>query len=459
VPNPIDLRDPAAVAARRPLRIAHRGGVVGPGAPENSLAAVERAAAAGYDLVELDVERSREGEPFLFHDRGGHLGRCCGVDARIADLPAAALAGLTYRASDQPLASLDAALARCAALGLGVVLDLKALPTAGTAPDVAERWLARIAELLDRHGLSGGSTMLLPLEPAALAAFGDRALTAVTPDEDRRARAGGAVDLAGRFWFGRADALADEAVVPLHRRGALVVPAVNRQSYPEHAHREFARRDVERLLAAGVDGLLFDSAYEGLLPRRDGSTTVSTHVELPGPTSLLRQLRAVRRYAARPVPDAVLADVVEVARWTGSSKNAQPWELIVVRERAVLAALAELAPNGGHLRGAALAVVLVTRSAQAAFDAGRLAERLMLAAWAHGVGSCPASVFGRDNPRRAKELLGVPPERHLPTVIGLGYPADARARFEPADRYGPLRRGRRPVPAFVSFEHYGRGSG
>jgi hypothetical protein len=122
VPSPIDLRDPAAVAARRPLRIAHRGGVVGPGAPENSLAAVERAAAAGYDLVELDVERSREGEPFLFHDRGGHLGRCCGVDARIADLPAAALASLTYRASDQPLASLDAALARCAALGLGVVL-------------------------------------------------------------------------------------------------------------------------------------------------------------------------------------------------------------------------------------------------------------------------------------------------------------------------------------------------
>jgi nitroreductase len=80
----------------------------------------------------------------------------------------------------------------------------------------------------------------------------------------------------------------------------------------------------------------------------------------------------------------------------------------------------------------------------------------MLAAWAHGVGSCPASVFGRDNPRRAKELLGVPPERLLVTVIGLGYPADARARFEPADGHGPLRRDRRPVSAFVSFERYGR---
>jgi glycerophosphoryl diester phosphodiesterase len=274
VPSPLDLRDRVAGAARRPLRIAHRGGVVGPGAPENSLAAIERAAARGYDMVEVDVERSREGEPFLFHDWGGHLGRCCGVDARIADLTAAELAALTYRASDQPLASLDAALGRCAAHGLGVVLDLKALRTAETPPDVAGRWLGRIGDLLDRHGLSGGSTMLLSLEPTALAALGGRALTGLTPDEDHRVRAGESVDLAGRFWFGRAGALPDEAVAPLHRCGALVIPAVNRQSYPEHAHRPLARRDVERLLAAGVDGFLFDSVYDGLLPRSRTSPPV-----------------------------------------------------------------------------------------------------------------------------------------------------------------------------------------
>jgi len=78
---------------------------------------------------------------------------------------------------------------------------------------------------------------------------------------------------------------------------------------------------------------------------------------------------------------------------------------------------------------------------------------------AHGVGSCPAPVFGRDNPRRARELLGVPPEQLLVTVIGLGYPADGRARFGPADRHGELRRGRRPVWAFLSCERDGRGSG
>jgi len=340
VPKPIDLRDPAAVAARRPLRIAHRGGVVGPGAPENSLAALERAAAAGYDLVELDVERSREGEPFLFHDRGGHLGRCCGVDARIADLPAAALAGLTYRASDQPLASLDAALARCAALGLGVVLDLKGPRTGETPPDVAERWLARTAELLDRHGLSGGSAMVLSPEPAARAALGARVLTAVAPDEDRRARAGEAVDLAGRFWFGRPGALPDGAVAPLRRCGALVVPAVNSQSYPEHAHRELARRDVERLLAAGVDGFLFDCVYEGLLPRSDPYHGEDFYCEevLSGRT---------------PVETVVETEHVLAFRHTRPS---YPVHVVVVPKRHV-ASLVALTPDDDPLLAELLAVV------------------------------------------------------------------------------------------------------
>jgi nitroreductase len=48
------------------------------------------------------------------------------------------------------------------------------------------------------------------------------------------------------------------------------------------------------------------------------------------PMALLRSLRAVHRYA----PDDVLVSIVEVARWTGSAENSQPWELVVVLNRA-----------------------------------------------------------------------------------------------------------------------------
>ena len=254
----LDLTD---LSARRPIRIAHRGGAIGPGAPENSLAAIERAAARGYDMVELDVVASREGEPFLFHDWGDHLGRTCGVDARVGDLTAAELSRTLYRASDQPIASLDAALARCAALGLGIMLDVKTHP----AP---EPWVARIAQLLDTHGFGPGSSLLLQREWPGMAPLEARMTTRPTQDEERRARAGDDVSLAGRYWFGLPEELPDDAVGRLRQRGALIIPAINRFRYPEHADRELARQDVARLLAAGVDGFQLDSLYEGLLPDR-----------------------------------------------------------------------------------------------------------------------------------------------------------------------------------------------
>jgi len=58
-------------------------------------------------------------------------------------------------------------------------------------------------------------------------------------------------------------------------------------------------------------------------------------------TSFLRSLRAVRRFSSQTIPDEVLMDVLETARWTGSSKNTQPWHVIVVRKRETLVALAK----------------------------------------------------------------------------------------------------------------------
>ena len=48
--------------------------------PENSLAAFERAAAAGYG-IELDVQLSKDGQVVVFHD--DTLDRVCGVHARV----------------------------------------------------------------------------------------------------------------------------------------------------------------------------------------------------------------------------------------------------------------------------------------------------------------------------------------------------------------------------------------
>ncbi|AGA32997.1 Glycerophosphoryl diester phosphodiesterase [Thioalkalivibrio nitratireducens DSM 14787] len=73
--------------ASRPELIAHRGYAAR--YPENTLPALEAAAAAGARFVEVDVQLAADGVPVLFHDHG--LRRVCGVSGvvhrwRYADL-------------------------------------------------------------------------------------------------------------------------------------------------------------------------------------------------------------------------------------------------------------------------------------------------------------------------------------------------------------------------------------
>ena len=177
---------------------------------------------------------------------------------------------------------------------------------------------------------------------------------------------------------------------------------------------------------------------------------------LPG---LMRSLRVVRRFAEKAVPDEVLDDMLEVARWTGTSKNTQPWHLVVVREKETLRAVAKLGQFAGHIAGANVAIALVMDSRNNAFDCGRLAERLMLAAWSHGVGSCIGSIWPDNNERSAKELLDVPKDRWLHQVISFGYAADAtatRVSATPSDARILPAIGRRPRSELVSWERFGQ---
>jgi nitroreductase len=172
---------------------------------------------------------------------------------------------------------------------------------------------------------------------------------------------------------------------------------------------------------------------------------------------LLRDLRAVRDYAPDLVPQAALDDILEVARWTGSAENRQPWDLVVVRDAALRQKLAALPGYADHLAGAPLGIVLVMDNANeeyATHDEGRLCERIMLAAAAHGLGSCIGWWMGAAR-EEARTLLGAPVGSLVRTVLPIGYPATGSRRFEEemkAERRGPARK---PIESFVHQERYG----
>ncbi|MDQ4002819.1 MAG: nitroreductase family protein [Actinomycetota bacterium] len=168
--------------------------------------------------------------------------------------------------------------------------------------------------------------------------------------------------------------------------------------------------------------------------------------------AFLRSLRAVRQFRPDPVPQDVVDDILEVARWSGSAGNRQPWEFVVIRERNTLRGLATVEGYAGHLASAALGIVPVMageRAEQETYDEGRLCERIMLAAFAHGVGSSIGWLVG-SGVEDAKNLLGIPPERRVRSALSLGYPKEVvqRARIRPGQA-------RKPLADLLHEERYG----
>lgn len=140
--------------------------------------------------------------------------------------------------------------------------------------------------------------------------------------------------------------------------------------------------------------------------------------------------REVREYTNRPVLEDVLAKVIQAGRATGSSKNTQPWRFVVLKDRQHRHDLASAMMAPRNLDRCAVAIAVVLLNERARFDAGRVAQNMMVAAWALGVGSCPNSVRPDDHDR-VRQDLGAPADSAVATIITLGYPSPGQPRPRP----------------------------
>lgn len=163
--------------------------------------------------------------------------------------------------------------------------------------------------------------------------------------------------------------------------------------------------------------------------------------------------REVRRYRPDPVPREVTTQIVEAGRASGSSRNRQPWRFILITEPRRLRALAPFVSRPANLERSRAAIVLVLLNPRMQFDGGRTAQNMMLAAWVLGVGSCPNTPVEEDT---IKQLLNIPPEATIPTIISLGFPDAGEPRPRPsADPTGVLARiNRLPLTEVLHHETY-----
>ena len=195
------------------LIIAHRG--FSSRYPENTLPAIRAALKLGVDMVEIDVHETRDGRIVVFHDY--RLNRLCGVPGRVRDKTLRELPGIP---------TLEQVLKTCRGRARVLIEIKRADP-------------AKVAGVIERLGMRrqvivfSMSERIMRELPAGIPRFGlaTRNLKFDAPVTG--------LGVNRRLIRSRAD------VRRLHRRGLQVfVWTVNR------------RKEMERLMAWGVDGLI-----------------------------------------------------------------------------------------------------------------------------------------------------------------------------------------------------------
>jgi nitroreductase len=204
----------------------------------------------------------------------------------------------------------------------------------------------------------------------------------------------------------------------------------------------------------------------------------------------VKKRRSIRSFKPDPIPDGSIQEMLEAARWAPSPINAQPWEFIVVKSEDTRNRIAEIIEENWQRSfdiektrvmevrhpklereeqrpieswGNAPAIVVVCgdpRAGQAfmlidsffPLEGGQKALfyksianatlLLTLSATAHGLGSVWVSVPGTSEPA-LKELLGIPVEISVQSLVPVGYPS-----YEPAPSW------RRELNKMVHYEKY-----
>lgn len=159
----------------------------------------------------------------------------------------------------------------------------------------------------------------------------------------------------------------------------------------------------------------------------------------------VKSMLAVRDYRQQAIAKETVIQIVEGARLTGSSRNTQQWNFVVVHDPETLKELGKRASTGPYIADAPLAIAVVVPDSPVGYiDGTRAAQDMMLVAWEAGIGS---NWVGNVNNEAVKELLNVPRELMILTVIPFGYPAQ---------EIGTGTKDRKPLQEIMHAERFGQ---
>ena len=133
----------------------------------------------------------------------------------------------------------------------------------------------------------------------------------------------------------------------------------------------------------------------------------------------IRKRRSVREYTGELIPRKDLERIVDAGRLAASGSNQQPWDFIVITDRAMINQLKTVA-HWMEKAGAIIAVVMDPSSRWWVEDGAAAIENMLIASTALGYGSCWLEGYTLPREEEFKVLLGIPKTKKLLTLIPIG---------------------------------------
>jgi nitroreductase len=170
---------------------------------------------------------------------------------------------------------------------------------------------------------------------------------------------------------------------------------------------------------------------------------------------LARCRHSVRAYRPDPVPDHLLASVLEAGRLAPTGANRQPFRIIVIHTAGREADLRRIYDREWFVQAPLVLCVCAVREEawrRTAYDGYNLADvdaaivmdHMILAAADVGLGTCWVAAF---DPAAAREVLAIPAEAEPVAFTPLGFPA-------PDAVVSPRHAERRPLTELAHHERW-----
>ena len=143
-------------------------------------------------------------------------------------------------------------------------------------------------------------------------------------------------------------------------------------------------------------------------------------------TMTIKSRRSVRKFKPSTIPPYVIQDVLDCGRLAPTAGNVQPWLFGAITDREILGTIADLTDHGKFIAEATVCIAVFGLVGETYYleDCSAATENMIIALQNHGIGSCWVAGDKKPYAEQVREILNVPGEYTLVSLIPAGAPAE-----------------------------------